>query len=346
MNAIDISGRAPGGQRRPLGESLPLATPWLIQIFPVYACNLKCDYCIFSVDKSKHGFLSDKTLIDVELYKKCVDEMAGFPDKVRVVRFVGVGEPLLHKKLVEMVQYTAAKQVANTVEIITNGLLLTPSLSDALLSAGLNRLVVSIQGTSKEKYKEVSGTDVDFGKFLENLRYFYAHKGEAQIYIKIVDTALNGVQDEQRFREIFGALCDTIAIEHTVPIHDAVDYTKVLGSASGALTQFGLPVGEVKICPQPFFHMQINPDGKVVPCYSWEYPEIMGDCHSASILDIWNGQKFSNFRRRMLDGLAHASEACARCTIIKYRQFPEDDLADFAEGLKAHFQAGGPNGGG
>ena len=101
MKAKEISGQAPGGKRTRLAEVLPLDTPYVVQIFPVYACNFKCRYCIFSVDRSKRGFISDTIMMDVDLFKKCVDDMGSFPNKIKVLRFVGIGEPLLHKNLVD-----------------------------------------------------------------------------------------------------------------------------------------------------------------------------------------------------------------------------------------------------
>ncbi|MDP2827508.1 MAG: radical SAM protein [Sulfuricellaceae bacterium] len=329
-----MSGQAPGGKRQRLAEALPLDTPYVVQIFPVYSCNFKCGYCIFSVDKSERGFFSDKNLMDFELYRKCVDEMSHFPSRIKVLRFVGVGEPLLHKKIVDMVAYTAEKQIAQTIEIVTNGVLLEPPMVDALVSAGLGRLVISIQGTSQEKYREVAGANVDFSHFLNNLDYLVKNRKQLHVYIKIVDTALDGEEDKERFFEIFGGLCDSIAIENTVPIHKAIDFSNILADRENALTQFGLPIENVAICPQAFFHMQINPDGKVVPCYSWDYPAILGDSNIENVVDIWNGEKFRAFRRAMLDGVASASSVCIDCNIIKYRWFPEDNLLDDAERLK------------
>lgn len=334
IKAKDLSGQAPGGKRQRLAEVLPLATPYVVQIFPVYACNFKCGYCIFSVEKSKRGFFSDKNLMDFDLYRKCVDDMAHFPAKIKVLRFVGIGEPLLHKKIADMVAYTTEKQIAQTIEIVTNGALLENHMIDALVAAGLDRLVISIQGTSQEKYAEIAAAKVDFEHFLENLRYLHGHKNDLHVYIKIVDTALDGPEDRARFYETFGNLCDSIAVENTVPIHKAIDFSHILGDQDKALTQFGLPIETVKICPQPFFHMQINPDGKVVPCYSWDYPAILGDCNRESVTKIWNGEKFRSFRRAMLDGVEHASEPCVDCNIIKYRWFPEDDLCADAERLR------------
>lgn len=338
MKAKDISGQAPGGKRTPLGEVLPLKSPFVVQIFPIYACNFKCNYCIFSVGTEKRGFISDKVIMDFDLFKRCIDDMTSFPDKIKVLRFVGIGEPLLHKNIVEMIEYAVQKGVANTVELLTNASLLTPDISDSLIKAGLSRLVVSVQGIKKEKYKDVCGADIDFENFVNNLGYFYEHRGVAKMYIKVVDTALDGKQEEQKFYETFGNICDTIAIEHTVPIHSGIDYENVLKPDKNELTQFGLPVCDVQVCPQPFFTMQINPDGKVVPCFSFEYPEIIGDCNNESITEIWNGEKFKKFRRTMLDGAKNVSEICDGCNIIKYRLFPEDDLRNYADRLKKLYE--------
>jgi radical SAM protein with 4Fe4S-binding SPASM domain len=338
MKAKDISGQAPGGKRTNLAQVLPLKAPFLVQIFPIYACNFKCNYCIFQIEESKRHFISDKVMMDLNLYKKCIDDMAKSWPGVKLVRFVGIGEPLLHPHIAKMVKYTVDKNVAKTVEIITNASLLIPKMSDSLISAGLSRLVVSLQGTNAEKYQKISRVKIDFTKFVANLRYFFKHKGKTQMYLKIVDSALDNKDDEKRFYKIFGDICDTIAIEHTVPIHAGIKYKKVLRGKNVKVTQFGLPVGEVKICPQPFFTMQINPDGKVVPCFSFEYPQIIGDCNRQSIPQIWKGKKFQHFRRLMLDGIKGMGNICANCNIIKYRLFPEDDLTGDAQRLKKYYE--------
>jgi radical SAM protein with 4Fe4S-binding SPASM domain len=339
MKAINISGQAPGGKRALLAKVLPLETPLVIQVFPVYACNFTCRYCVFSVDKAKRGFISDRIAMEYDLFKKCIDEIALFPNKVKVLRFVGMGEPLLHKSITEMVRYATLKDVAERVEILTNASLLIPEMSDSLLSAGLSRLVVSLQGTSEEKYKEVCGANIDFEKFVKNLKYFFNKKGKAQVHIKIIDYALNGKEDEKRFYELFGEICDTIGIEYAGPIFPGVNYEEVLKNKDMSFTQFGLPVSEVRVCPQPFFTLQINPDGKVVPCYSIVYPSILGDCNIQSVCEIWNSKMFQQFRLTMLDGVKNVCETCSNCNIIKHRLFPEDVLNNDVERLKKFYES-------
>lgn len=336
MKAKNISGQAPGGKRTKLADILPLDTPMVVQIFPIYACNFRCNYCIFSVEKEKRGFISDKVNMDFDLYKKVIDDIFMFPSKVKVLRFVGIGEPLLYSRIANMIEYAASKKVANKIEILTNASLLTPKMSDSLIAAGLLRLVVSLQGTSRAKYHEVCGKDVDFYELLENLKYFFKNKGDVQMYLKIVDAALDGPEDEQRFYDLFEDICDTIAIEHAVPIHAGIEFNDTLKNKT--VTQFGLPISDILICPQPFFTLQVNPDGKVVPCYSFEYPEIMGDCNRQSVPEIWNGASFQRFRLAMLNGSKNECKVCKECNIINYRMFPEDDLTNDTQRLKKIYE--------
>ena len=172
MRAALIEGRAPGGGRALLEPRLPLPAPWVVQIFPVYACNFRCRYCHFSIPQSRRPFVTRVAAMDMGLYTKCVDDMAGFAEKPRVLRFVGMGEPLLHKDLAAMIAYAGGRKVAGRTELLTNASLLDENMADGLIGAGLNRLVVSLQGTSAAKYREISGVDLDFDRFVRRLRYF------------------------------------------------------------------------------------------------------------------------------------------------------------------------------
>lgn len=338
MKARIISGNAPGGARTPLAEALPLATPFVVQIFPIYACNFTCEYCFHSVPTSERGFVSDWPIMKMDLYRKCIDELAQFKDRLKVLRFVGMGEPLLHQNIAQMIEYAVTMDVADRVELLTNGSLLTPAMSDALITAGLSRLVISLQGISPGKYSQISKVDIDFEQFIKNISYFYEKKSNTHVYIKIVDYALEGDDTQEKYYELFGNICDSIAIENAVPIMPGVDYEKVLSRPDGTSTQFGLPVSDIQVCPQAFFTMQVNPDGKVVPCYQITYPGIMGDINHQTVQEIWNGVAYQEFRRTMLNGRHNANEVCAQCNFIRYRLFPEDDLAGAIDRLKGMFQ--------
>jgi len=335
MKAKNITGMSPGGQRTKLADVLPLQTPYIVQIFPIYACNFKCNYCIFSVPKKDRHFISNTNMMELELLKKSVDEMRQFPQKIKVLRFVGIGEPILHKKLPEMISYAVEKEVANKVELITNASVLTKELSDKLIASKLDRLVISLQGVNAKKYKEIADVDIDFDQFVNNIKYFYENKTNTHIYIKIVDQALETDEEKEKFFEIFGDICDTIAIENLVPIHE-VEYEDDISKIQE--TQFGQPLENIQVCPQPFFTIQLNPDGNVVPCHSFRYPTILGNNYKESFFDIWNGAVFNKFRYDMLvNGVDKMDKVCQECTIFKYRIFKEDILDDDKDRLKRFF---------
>ena len=58
MKAVFLEHQAPGGARTPLEDRLPLSTPYVLQFFPIYACNFVCKYCHFSIEKEKRSFNS------------------------------------------------------------------------------------------------------------------------------------------------------------------------------------------------------------------------------------------------------------------------------------------------
>ena len=337
MKARLLCSEAPGGQRQNLAENLPLSTPYVVQFFPIYACNFTCKYCHHSIPLSERKFVTDWAVMEYKLFDKCIHELQQFPEKIKTLRFVGMGEPLLHKDIVKMVKEAKRAEVANTVEIVTNGSLLTHEMSDGLIGAGLDRLVISLQGTSAQKYKEVCGVDLDFCTFVDNIKYFYEHKNNTHMYLKIVDVALADDDDKQKFFELFGDICDTIGIESTVPIFPDVEYNADLYENKGLKTQFGLPVKHVKVCPQAFYTMQINPDGKIVGCYAVYYPRILDNCNDRNLVEIWNGEGYSQFRRQMLDGREHVCKFCEECTINDFRIFPEDDISEYSEELKEKY---------
>lgn len=321
MKAKLIDGVTPGGKRNKLSDVLPLAAPYVVQIFPIYACNFKCEYCTFSAKISDRGFISDKVNMEFSLYKKAIDSISLFPSKIKVLRFVGMGEPLLHRDIADMISYAKKKDVADRIEILTNGSLLTNKMSNALIGSGLDRMVISLQGINAESYKKISNVDINFDEFLNNIKYFYSNKGKIDMYIKVMDIAIN---NNEEFFNVFGDMCDSIGIEHASPIFHGAKYNSKYKETGSEYTQFGSEVLDVKICPQAFFTMQINPDGNVVPCYSVPYPEIMGNCTTEDIVDIWNGKKYSNFRQRMLTGTENVCDMCKDCKIIKYRMVKED----------------------
>lgn len=328
MKAQRIDGQTPGGKRTRLADVLPLSTPFSVQIFPIYGCNLACAYCIHSVPTERRGFVAGKAVLDDEIYRKCIDGLMEFPHPLKMLRFAGTGEPLLHPRIADMVAYAAERGVADTIDIVTNGLALTEELSRALIAARLGRIRISIQGLDDAAYAHTRRSGV-FRTLVEQIRFFYEHRQSSKVYIKIIDCALKE-GEEQTFLDTFGDISDFIAVEHLIPAVSQIDYDSLGGTAD--VTQNGAAVGHAAVCPQPFYMMQLNPDGMIVPCCSMETPYILGDLAKESMRSIWQGKKMELFRRAQLEFHKGQYPICAKCKQYQYAMFEEDILdGDTAE---------------
>lgn len=332
MKSVRIDGSTPGGARTELAKMIPLSTPYIVQIFPAYGCNFKCNYCIHSVPVKERGYISNKYFLNFDLYKKCIDDLCKFPKRLKMLRFAGTGEPLLNKDIVKMVKYAVEKQVAYSVDVVTNASLLTKEISKRLVDAGVSRIRISIQGINAKKYKQVAGIDFEFDKFIQNLSYLYKNKDKTQVYIKIIDSVLDE-GDEEKFFKIFGDICDFIAVEHLFPAVSQIDYSAISKNSIQKLTQNGKKIQNAEICPQPFYLMQINPDGNVVPCCSMETSYILGNCDTESLYNIWNNDRCNNFRKTQLLKQKEIYPVCKKCQEYKYAMFEEDRLDDDAKRL-------------
>jgi radical SAM protein with 4Fe4S-binding SPASM domain len=318
-------------KRSVLADNLPLSTPYMVQIFPVYGCNFKCSYCLHSLKNSERRFVAEKNVMDFDVYKKSIDDLKEFPQKVKMLRFAATGEPLLHPNLSKMISYAKEMDIAESIDVVSNGALLTEGLSDKLVLAGLNWLRISIQGVSSQRYKDISKVDIDVEKLVSQIRYFYENKKETQVYIKIIDIDLTQAE-KNKFFKLFEPIADKIAIEYLVPAIEKIDYTSISNKAM-VNSQNGNLIMNAEVCPQPFYMMQINPDGNVVPCCAMETPYISGNVIREPLVEIWNGSQLKEFQMLQLKKQKHENSVCLGCETYKFNMFKEDILDDKVEEL-------------
>lgn len=94
-------------ERVQLGEVLPLETPFTLEIFPSNVCNFSCVYCAHSNIPANYKI----EFMDMEIYKKCIDDLTKFPVKLKLLLIAGLGEPLLHPEIDTMVKYAKDKNL-------------------------------------------------------------------------------------------------------------------------------------------------------------------------------------------------------------------------------------------
>lgn len=134
-----------------------------VYVEPTNRCNLNCRTCIRHVWDESEGFMEWDT------YVALIDGLGEFPT-AETVAFAGFGEPLMHPRFVEMVQLAHDRGLRT--EVTTNALLIDREKAAQLLDAGLDQLVVSIDGASAEAFTDVR-TGASLSKVVENIQLFW-----------------------------------------------------------------------------------------------------------------------------------------------------------------------------
>lgn len=320
-----------GLKRVPLRDHIPLETPFSAYVFPTNRCNFRCVYCAHSLGsrsfQEQYGFPPET--MSMETYRRTIDRLSEFPGRLKTLSLTGQGEPLLHRDLVEMVAYAKERNVSERVEFMSNGALLRPELSEALVNAGLDGIRISLQGLSSQKYAEVCGVNVDFDRFTEQIAWLYAHKKQCGVFVKILDIGLEPGEEPQ-FYERFAPIADRVYVERCRPVYAGVSATEGLNAEED---RYGRPHRHRSVCPLCFFMLGIFPNGDVYPCETIYRPEYLGNVNRDRLVDIWNGETLRRFWKKQLEGGAAGIPGCIRCCAPDDVSWPEDELDDCAQEL-------------
>ncbi len=321
-----------GQKRKILGEILPLETPLALHIYVSSICNLKCGYCLHSLDKKTKNELKCKSsLMGLHAFKSKVRDLKRFQSQLKVVIFAGWGEPLLHPDLPEMIACVKTAGIAERVEVVSNGVLLSDKRANDLINAGLDRMRISIQGISSEVCERVTNVQFDFDQLVNNISNFYSKKKQCSLYLKTVDKAVPSDEDKQKFYATFENISDEIAIEHIIPAIAEIDHSQF--GSNFEVRHCGGPAEKMQICPFPFYMAVIHPDGCYAPCCAVKFPDISSGKQNASVFDVWQSEALRQFRVAHLEGKRGNSIICKSCMSPKYDTQQEDSLDKFFKKL-------------
>lgn len=313
-----------GVERKRLKDVIPLETPYAIYFFPTNVCNFRCVYCAHSGGakqfEAEYGMKPES--MSLETFKRAIDQLKDFPDKLKVLNLSGQGEPLLNKNIVEMIRYAKQKDVAERIELISNASMLNHELSRQLVEAGLDCIRISLQGMTSAKYKEICGYTLSMEAFIEEIEFLYRIKGKCDVFVKIMDIALEE-GEEEKFYRTFETISDRMFIERCKPVYDGVTATQGIRVDTD---RYGREHKPRMVCPLPFYMLGILPDGTVSPCETIYVPQKLGNVWNTSLREIWNGEELKSFQQMQMNRQRRNNLQCARCCAPDDVSHPEDDL--------------------
>lgn len=316
--------------RTKLETVIPLRTPFIVNIDPSDACNFQCKFCPTG-DRELMRRTEGRILrlMDFDLYKKIIDDIGEFEDKVKVIRLYKDGEPLLNPHFADMVRYAKQSGCCERVDTTTNASLLTREKSDQIIAAGLDRINISIEGVHERHYEEFSGYKINYRELVDNIRYFYEHKTNTEMIVKTNGDVLTG-EERKQFLETFGDITDGIFIESIMDCWPTFEQTKVQINETRGI--YGQEIREVSVCPYVFYSIAVNSDGTASLCFlDWSRKLVIGDCRKEKIRDIWLGDALKEYQLMFLKGERKTHPICAECGQL--RQGQPDDIDRFSDEL-------------
>ena len=181
-----------------------------LYIEPTSFCNLQCRMCF------RNGWIGESF---GHLSLECVQalmEDRQVQDTVETVFFGGMGEPLFHPDIMEMI--ACAKSAGKRVELITNGSLLRDGTCEKLVELGLDKLWVSVDSFDPAHYETIQ-VGSRFGTVVRNLqRYNAARRGTASklgITFVIMRSNLSQLRKFEEFIDFIEA--DDVNLSQMIP---------------------------------------------------------------------------------------------------------------------------------
>jgi len=312
-----------------LGEILPLDAPFSVILDASDICNLKCSYCFRAqdnvVDKSQMAWGSRK-LMTWDTFILILEQISEFPEEPKKIALSGHGEPLVNKRLPDMVR-EIKKRFNSVVEIHTNATLLTKEYALNLVDSKIDKIIISLQGLSSEKYREICDYTFDFESFQDKLKFLYEKKFNTEINIKISDVALEEGEKET-FIGRFSLIADRVFVERVVPIWENVDYVQQVGGDNIGINKFGTYVPYIKCCSIMFYTLFISPVGVVYPCTQALMVYDLGNVYNSSLVECWNSEKRRVLLCTHLENGRAGIPNCKNCYVVQNSIIMEEDIID------------------
>jgi radical SAM protein with 4Fe4S-binding SPASM domain len=289
--------------------------PLSFAVEPTTACNLGCPEC----PSGLRAFSRPTGMLQPERFRGIVDQMA--PHALYLTLYFQ-GEPYLNPSFFEFVEYARRKKLYTATS--TNGHYLTPAKAEKTIEAGLNRLIISIDGTTQDTYasyrrrgsleKVLRGTD----NILEARRRL--GRAHPQIIWQFLVVRPNEHQTEEVVRMARARGVDELRFK-TAQVYDYEHGNPLIPTKARFSRYRRMPDGTYAIknkllnhCWRMWQACVFTWDGRVVPCcFDKDATHVFGQVPERPFAEVWRNEAYQSFRAALLRGRKEI-DICRNCT--------------------------------
>ena len=242
--------------------------------------------------------------MEPRIYEQVVDECAKW--HLDFVRITADGEPLLHKKIYDMMAYSSDK-LSCPVGLTTNGSALQEKFAQKVIDTGLSVIDFSLDALTKETFEVVrAGLNYDqvTNNVLEFLKVRKAQGADLKIMVSFVNQKENN-HELEAFKAYWTDKVDNVLIRE---MHENVNLISVRDHNNEAVKPHRWP------CPHWFRRVVINYDGNIKGCpIDWMNDSIYQTLDKTSIFDAWHSDFYVDYRMQNLNNVYAEGSICGPC---------------------------------
>ena len=253
-------------------------------------------------------------------FKETIDQLH---KELSYLVFYFQGEPYLNPAFLEMVAYASSKKIYTATS--TNAHYLTDAAAKKTVESGLDRLIISIDGTTQETYKQYRvGGNLD--KVLAGAKNIVKWKKELKsntpfiiFQFLVVRHNEHQIEDVQQLAKEIGV--DQVRLK-TAQVYDYEadpnnliptnkKYSRYKTDGEGKNVFKG---NNANHCWRLWHDPVITWDGTVVPCcFDKDAQHKLGDLRQQPFKELWHNKDFKAFRSQVLQSRKNI-DICANCS--------------------------------
>ncbi len=289
--------------------------PFSISIEPTTTCNLRCPECPSGLRR----FSRNTGMLSLDMFTKVIDELGSF---LMYIILYFQGEPYLNPSFFEFIKIAKKKRIYTATS--TNGHFLNDENARKTIEAGLDRLIISLDGIGQEAYSEyrIGGSYKEVIEGINNIVKWKKKLRSKNPYVIVQFLVLK--TNEHQIDDI-KKLCDELSVDKlefkTAQVYNYKNGNPLIPGLDRYSRYNQLPDGTWKFknkLPNRCFRMWsscvITWDGLIVPCcFDKDAEYRLGDIKDKSFKEIWRSKSYIDFRTKVFTQRKQI-DICRNCT--------------------------------